>query len=60
MLFKALGLNQIKDTYQSNIIYGNSYGALKTIESQGSTLGGADTGRLKAQAEYKNINITLD
>ena len=60
--FRAAKLNQIKDTIRANTIYGNSYGALsKIIESQGSILGGADMiGRLKAQAEYKQYQDTLD
>lgn len=60
--FRAVKLNQIKDTIRANTIYGNSYGALsKIIESQGSILGGADMiGRLKAQAEYKQYQDTLD
>lgn len=60
--FRAAKLNQIKDTIKANTIYGNSYGALsKIIESQGSILGGADMiGRLKAQAEYKQYQDTLD
>lgn len=60
--FRAAKLNQIKDTIRANTIYGNSYGSLsKIIESQGSILGGADMiGRLKAQAEYKQYQDTLD
>lgn len=60
--FRAAKLNQIKDTIRANTIYGNSYGALsKIIESQGSILGGTDMiGRLKAQAEYKQYQDTLD
>lgn len=60
--FRAAKLNQIKETIRNNTIYGNSYGALsKIIESQGSILGGADMmGRLKAQAEYKQYQKTLD
>lgn len=60
--FRAAKLNQIKDTIRANTIYGNSYGALsKIIESQGSILGSADMiGRLKAQAEYKQYQDTLD
>lgn len=60
--FRTAKLNQIKDTIRANTIYGNSYSALsKIIESQGSILGGADMiGRLKAQAEYKQYQDTLD